>query len=330
MGLFGSKGTKSSSSSGQTIRYLDELGSTVGAVKSGADQFGKSNAIADVSGVLRTQAETALRDVMPSIFQVDRNQGAYNSTTQQLLRENAEGQIIGQLANTQLQAIKDYAAIEQGNVNAVSNAARAGTSTSQTSSSKGGGSGLLGLFADGGVVPEPEEKSAVSTILDFTKTAVTDPDKADKQVMDVAMQALQPLLESSQFSDAYKKSVYDAQQAAQSGSKSSGSDPLTGMVDGMILDTVFGFFKDGGTVPDNSSAQQLLQSIQKLREGGNVRTGESDVNAGGKIRGPQTKDGEDNQLIAVGGGEGIIAADVMKVPGVEQLVKRLNDQFHKK
>lgn len=329
MGLFGSKGTKSSSSSGQTIRYLDELGSTVGAIKQGAGDYSKDAAISDVSGVLRTQAETAMRDVMPTIFQVDRNQGAYNSTSQQLLRENAEAQIIGQLANTQLQSIKDYAAIEQGNVNALSNAARAGTSTSQTSSSKGGGSGLLGLFADGGVVPEPGEKSAVSSILDFTKTSITDPAKADKQVMDVAMQALQPLLESSQFSDAYKKSVYDAQQQANSGSKSS-SDPLSGMVDGMILDTVFGFFKDGGKVPDDSSAQQLLQSIQKLREGGNVRTGESDVKAGGKIRGPQTKDGEDNQLIAVGGGEGIIAADVMKVPGVEQLVQRLNEQFHKK
>lgn len=315
MGLFGSEGSESSSTNKTTPGFVPELGTVLKPIVQGAAGFSKQNAIQDVSGVLRSQAQSALEQVMPSIFQVDRNQGAYNSTTQQLLRENAEGQIIGQLANTQLQAIKDYAAIQQGNVNAAANATKANTVVTGTSESEGGGSGLLGLFADGGKVPEPQQVDSSQQILQLIKDVVQKPQEVEKKVLQTGMDAI---------GSATGMDMAQAKKAV------SGPDPLTSFVDGMILDTVFGFFKDGGTVPDNSSAQQLLQSIQKLREGGNVRTGESDVNAGGKIRGPQTKDGEDNQLIAVGGGEGIIAADVMKVPGVEQLVKRLNDQFHKK
>lgn len=319
MGLFGSKGSDSKGSNSSTPGFTKELGSVLGNLVSGADQYGKDAAISDVQGVLRTQAESALRDVMPSVFAVDRNQGAYSSSTQQLLRENAEAQIIGQLASTQLDAIKSYAEIEQGNVNAAANATKANTKVSGSSSSSGGGSGLLGLFADGGKVPEVDEPaSSASQILSLVKQSFTDPAAVEKSVVSAGIDAASPILDGMGM-DAAKM-----QQSVKSG------DTLTSFVDNMILDTVFGFFKDGGTVPEGkSSAEQLRESIQKLNETGKVRTGESDVKAGGKIRGPQTKDGEDNQLIAVGGGEGIIAADVMKVPGVEQLVQRLNEQFHK-
>lgn len=58
------------------------------------------------------------------------------------------------------------------------------------------------------------------------------------------------------------------------------------------------------------------------------RNGYSDVKAGGKIRGPQSKDGQDNQYIKVAGGEGILPVDVMQVPGVPELVQGLIQHFH--
>lgn len=78
----------------------------------------------------------------------------------------------------------------------------------------------------------------------------------------------------------------------------------------------------------NDFAGQLLHLIQGNANGGQVRTGSSDVKAGGEIRGPQSKDGKDNQLIKVAGGEGILPVDVMDVPGVPELVQHLIQTFH--
>lgn len=75
-------------------------------------------------------------------------------------------------------------------------------------------------------------------------------------------------------------------------------------------------------------AAQVLNLIQGNANGGQVRTGSSDVKAGGEIRGPQSKDGKDNQLIKVAGGEGILPVDVMDVPGVPELVQHLIQTFH--
>ncbi len=47
-----------------------------------------------------------------------------------------------------------------------------------------------------------------------------------------------------------------------------------------------------------------------------------------KSRGPESKTGEDNQVIAVAGGEGILPKDVMEVPGVPELVKSLIQKYH--
>lgn len=53
-----------------------------------------------------------------------------------------------------------------------------------------------------------------------------------------------------------------------------------------------------------------------------------DIKSGGKIGGPQSKDGRDNQFIKVAGGEGILPVDVMQVPGVEELVHELIATYH--
>lgn len=48
----------------------------------------------------------------------------------------------------------------------------------------------------------------------------------------------------------------------------------------------------------------------------------------GKIKGPQSKDGQDNQVVKVAGGEGVIPVDVMDVPGVADLLQGLIQTFH--
>ena len=78
-----------------------------------------------------------------------------------------------------------------------------------------------------------------------------------------------------------------------------------------------------------NSVLQLIRSGAGYQDGGTVRTGSSDVKAGGEIRGPQSKSGRDNQIIKVAGGEGILPVDVMDVPGVADLVQSLISTFHK-
>lgn len=74
--------------------------------------------------------------------------------------------------------------------------------------------------------------------------------------------------------------------------------------------------------------QQLMDAIARYNNGGAVRTGESDVQKGGKIRGPQSPTGQDNQVIGVAGGEGIIPKDVMDVPGVPEMLQGLIAKYH--
>ena len=76
------------------------------------------------------------------------------------------------------------------------------------------------------------------------------------------------------------------------------------------------------------SVLKLIQHSVGYQDGGQVRTGSSDVRAGGEIRGPQSKSGRDNQIIKVAGGEGILPVDVMDVPGVADLVQSLIATFH--
>jgi len=100
-----------------------------------------------------------------------------------------------------------------------------------------------------------------------------------------------------------------------------------------------GTAKQEGNVPRTEaptpSIGEFADSVLKLikmgagyQDGGAVRTGSSDVKAGGEIRGPKSKTGKDNQIIKVAGGEGILPVDVMEVPGVADLVQNLIQTFH--
>lgn len=340
--VFGSKGTTQSSSSGTTPGFTEQLGASLAERQKSFGQYSKQSAIEDVQGVLKSQALDALQQVMPSIAGTQINAGAYNTTSKELLRNDASARIAGQLANTQLSAIKDYAAIEQGDVNAFSNATKANTSISSSGSSKGGGSGLLGLFADGGKVPEPATATVDSTgdqggnnpvreVINKLKTVFeTKGPSVDEKIATL----LKPSPDDGFVAGMLKGAAQQTKAVDESLSKL--DDLLDNFVEDKIFDgasSLFGF-ADGGKVPTGitpgkvADHTQLLEAIRHHANGGVVRSGEEDVQAGGKIQGPQTQSGEDNQVIAVGGGEGIIAADVMKVPGVEELVNMLNDQFH--
>ena len=85
-----------------------------------------------------------------------------------------------------------------------------------------------------------------------------------------------------------------------------------------------------GAIPRNTLTpeQELLAAVKKYNNGGAVRSGESDVQAGGRIRGKQSPTGQDNQVIGVAGGEGIIPKDVMDVPGVPEMLQGLIAKYH--
>lgn len=373
--ILGSKGNKSSNSSGTTPGFTEYLNDTLAQRQKSLGGYGKRQAIEDVNGVLQDQAKSAMAAVMPSIAGTQINAGAYNTTTKELLRNDATAQVQAKLMETQLNAIKDYAAIEQGDINAFSNATKANTTISSSGSSKGGGSGLLGLFADGGKVPETESSSTGNVIADLVskiQAAIPDQPKDSKSLDE---QIIQKILDSQ--SDGFTQGLMKgAAQTVQT------VDNTASALDNFITDSALSLigFSEGGKVPEKEKEKeksavdrlkemfpnnifdktrekqkkaagldgyadggkvptgitpgkvadhtQLLEAIRHHANGGVVRSGEDDVQAGGKIQGPETQSGEDNQVIAVGGGEGIIAADVMKVPGVEELVNMLNDQFH--
>lgn len=340
--ILGSKGSKQSNSSGTTPGFTEQLGASLAARQGSFGQYSKQSAIEDTHTALKHQAMDALQQVMPSIAGVQTNSGAYNTTTKAMLHNDAYSRIIGQLANTQLQTIKDYAAIEQGDVNAFSNATKANTSITSSGSSKGGGSGLLGLFADGGKVPESVEAvanltgdktstSPVTQIIEQLQSVFT---TDEPTVEEKIAAAIKPASDDGFVQGMMKGAAQQTQAVSESLSQ------LDKLVDNYLEDKVIGGatklfgFSEGGKVPTGitpgkvADHTQLLEAIRHHANGGVVRSGEEDVQAGGKIQGPQTQSGEDNQVIAVGGGEGIIAADVMKVPGVEELVNMLNEQFH--
>lgn len=77
-----------------------------------------------------------------------------------------------------------------------------------------------------------------------------------------------------------------------------------------------------------TSILQLIKAGAGYADGGTVRSGASDVKAGGEIRGKESKTGKDNQIIAVAGGEGILPKDVMEVPGVADMVQALIQKYH--
>lgn len=123
-----------SSSSGEswsatTPGFMEELGSVLQSNLAGTTGFGKQDAIADVHGVMRQQATNALQESMPAIARQQIGAGAYDSTTKGLLQNDLQARIVGQLAATQSQAIKDYAAIDADRIRAFSAATQAGTSS---------------------------------------------------------------------------------------------------------------------------------------------------------------------------------------------------------
>ena len=173
-------------SSKSTPGFMTELGTILQRNLDGTGEFSKNQAIADVQGVIRTQAQDALQSALPSVARVNRGAGAYNTTTNTLLENDLASRVNAQLANTQLEAIKSYGQLGNQQISAFSGATQAGTTTessggsSQSSQSdqqnialnaalglqealqqganqsSGRGSGFNFALADGGIVPKKQ------------------------------------------------------------------------------------------------------------------------------------------------------------------------------
>ena len=109
--------------------FMSELGAVLNRSMTGQSGFSKQDALTDVQGLMKQQATNMLQEALPKIAGTQNAAGAYNSTTKGLLNNDLQGRIAGQLAATQLQAVKDYAAIDADKIRAFAAATQAGTST---------------------------------------------------------------------------------------------------------------------------------------------------------------------------------------------------------
>lgn len=149
----GGGGSQSSgeSVSATTPGFMKELAAVLNQNLTGQTGFGKQDAIADVQGVMQQQATNALQEAMPKIASMQGGAGAYGSTTKELMRNDLQARITGQLAATQSQAIKDYAAIDADRIRAFAAATQAGTSSAMShweSSESRGKSPWAGFLED--------------------------------------------------------------------------------------------------------------------------------------------------------------------------------------
>lgn len=88
---------------------------------------------------------------------------------------------------------------------------------------------------------------------------------------------------------------------------------------------MFGF-ADGGQIADT---QNLVSALQQFAGGGQIPQLNQMTNSAGKIGGPQSQSGRDNQVVKVAGGEGVIPVDVMQQPGVPEMLQSLIQKFHR-
>lgn len=84
-------------------------------------------------------------------------------------------------------------------------------------------------------------------------------------------------------------------------------------------------FADGGQIDTGN----LQRAIMQFASGGQVPHINQQTDRAGKIQGPQSMSGQDNQLVKVAGGEGVIPVDVMQQPGVPEMLQQLIQKFHK-
>ena len=192
--------------------FMTNLGAVLNQSMTGTSGFSKKDALNDVQGLMLQQATNMMQESLPKIAGSERAAGAYGSTTRQLLNNDLQARIAGQMLATQSQAIKDYAAIDADRIRAAAAATQAGTSTysehfESASSRKGWGdifggiggavvggtldriagpadSTKVGSYANGGIVPsKPQDESLFDEVvkrLGLEKAAqAADPSRRD-------------------------------------------------------------------------------------------------------------------------------------------------------
>lgn len=151
-------------------QFQDEIGELLRQGMAGYGDYSKEAALADVNGTIKNQALSAMQAAMPTIAKTNTAAGAYNSTTRDLLANDFQSRLAGQLAETQLQAVSTYGGLQNNRLGALANTAQAGSTSEsvnmsgsvglnealqQSQGSRSSSGSSMGLsFADGGKVPK--------------------------------------------------------------------------------------------------------------------------------------------------------------------------------
>ena len=112
-----------------TPGFTRELGSVLSANMQGTTGFGKQDALNDVQGVIRQNAINTMQESLPKIASGEKLSGAYGSTTRTMMNNDLQARIAGQMAATQVEAIRNYAQIDADRIRAFAAATQAGTAT---------------------------------------------------------------------------------------------------------------------------------------------------------------------------------------------------------
>lgn len=142
------------------LEGIDQLFSTLLGT---TDEFSKQSAIADTQGLMQALFTQFQNEALPNIFQMENASGGYNSTTGQLLANDAFSSTVAKGAAAQLEAIQNYRKLQQGDFSTLANLVG---SISGTNAMRGDNSAQAGMLGDvtgsviGGLVNEWNKPNA--------------------------------------------------------------------------------------------------------------------------------------------------------------------------
>lgn len=289
---------------GNAEEFLDYLMKNVG-------RFSPERAVEDVQGVVLQNARDMRAKELPSINSVGRTSGMYNSTAQDLARNDLESRIVGRGQEIQLQNIKDYAQIEQlqgQTIANINNSSRVQTSNSQPAG--GGGSDwvtpVLGLLAKEGL---GALKRTGREILGDTTSPLIDT-------------IVSPVGGGGGNIDMWDLPAIDDVPVDTGGV---GIDTGGGTGGGTGIDWIDDVVDWGGGIVDD-----ITDTVGGWWEdlGGWLGLWAN----GGRIPGPSGAGGKDNKIIGVGGGEVVLPVDTVEMMDArygEDWVDKLIQATHK-
>lgn len=103
----------------KNLQSIDQYLATI--LSGTADQYGKSAAISDSMGAIANLFTQYQNTALPQIYQSEAGSGGYNSTTGQLLANDAFASAINKAAELQLNTIQKYRGLQQADYQTFAN-----------------------------------------------------------------------------------------------------------------------------------------------------------------------------------------------------------------